>query len=152
MNMRRNECRESQRSVTAILFSLVLVTLVVVAAAILVPAAQAKDNSEENTRVYQHSYDEVFQASLQTIERMGVFVNAKDKDKGTISGSCLYQPPPAGGQYKVTYDILIEALNTKPETQVRINVKAKSMFAGTVEKGFKMRFFTELQKVLSTYH
>jgi hypothetical protein len=116
------------------------------------PATPNKDKDLESTQVFQHTYDEVFQASQEAIERMGVFVGAKDKDKGTISGDCLYQPPPAGGKYKLTYDILIETLNTKPETRVTINAKAKAMMAGTVEKGFKLRFLSELQKVLSTYH
>jgi len=113
------------------------------------PAAPRKDDT--SSQVYQHSYDEVFQASQETIERMGMFVGAKDKDKGAISGNGSYQVP-GGGRFNVNFDILIETLNTKPETRVTINAKAKGMFAGMVEKGFKLRFLGDLQQVLSTYH
>jgi len=105
-----------------------------------------KDKDQEFTRVYQHTYDEVFQASLETIERMGLFLTDKDKDKGTISGNGAYD---FGGNRprKGTFDIHIEALNTKPETRVTINAK----FRGMKDWAFPERFLSELQKVLSTY-
>jgi hypothetical protein len=116
-----------------------------------------KDKDKQFTQVYQHSYDEVFQASQETIERMGMFVGAKDKDKGTISGNGNYLVPMTGGggggRYNATFDILIETLNTKPETRVTIHAKVKDwMVGGIVEKGFKLRFLGDLQQVLSTYH
>jgi hypothetical protein len=43
-----------------------------------VPAVPGKDKDQESTRVFQHTYDEVFQASQEAIERMGLFLIAKD--------------------------------------------------------------------------
>src|SRR5208337_2315281 len=112
----------------------------------------SNDKDKEFTRVYQHTYDEVFQASLETIERLGMFVTAKDKDKGTIAGNGK-----TSASLTVYFDIHIEAVNTTPETRVTINTTAKG---GGVCPGcksanmnyFKEHFSTELQKVLSTYH
>ena len=115
-------------------------------------AAPTKDKDQKFTRVYQHTYDEVFQASLEAIERLGMFVTAKDKDKGTIAGNGK-----TSASITVYFDIHIEAVNTTPETRVTINTTAKG---GGVCPGcksanmnyFKEHFSTELQKVLSTYH
>ena len=120
----------------------------------LASGAPNKDKDQEFTRVYQHTYDEVFQASTEAIERMGMFVTAKDKDKGTIAGNGQINAA------KVSFEIHIAALNTNPETRVTINTTAKGGgFGGFCPgcksddmKQFKERFSTELQKVLSTYH
>ena len=117
-------------------------------------AAPNKDKDESFTRVYQHTYDEVFQASLEAIERMGMFVTAKDKDKGTIAG---YGHSNATTPITVYFDIHIEAVNTTPETRVTINTTAKGgAFCPGCKSGnmnqFKDHFSTELQKVLATYH
>jgi hypothetical protein len=112
----------------------------------------SNDKDKEFTRVYQHTYDEVFQASLEAIERLGMFVTAKDKDKGTIAGNGK-----TSASITVYFDIHIEAVNTTPETRVTINATAKG---GGVCPGcksanmnyFKDHFSTELQKVLATYH
>lgn len=119
-----------------------------------VSAAPNKDKDEAFTRVYQHTYDEVMQASLEAIERMGMFVTAKDKDKGTITGYGHI----SGLGVDVSFEIHIEAVNTTPETRVTINTTAKGGGAfcpgckSDGKKQFKARFSTELQKVLSTYH
>lgn len=113
-------------------------------------AAPSKDKSQEMTWVYSHTYDEVFQATQETIERMGLFVAAKDKDKGTISGNGRY-----GGGPAITFDVRIEAVNTKPETRVTIsNLKVKTDFLDrpVFAKRFNGEFPVELQKVLATYH
>jgi hypothetical protein len=104
-------------------------------------------SSKEVSRVYQHTYDEVFQASQEAIERMGLFLVDKDKDKGTISGNGVYKW--AGKD--CTFDIHIEALNTKPETRVTINAKVKGIVVGSEAK-LKADFLAMLQQVLSTYH
>lgn len=117
-------------------------------------AVPSKDKNQEMTWVYSHTYDEVFQACQEVIERMGLFVAAKDKDKGTISGNGKYQMT-GEGFTPITFDVRIEALNTKPETRVTIsNLKVKKEFLDrpVVERGFKGQFPVELQKVLSTYH
>ncbi len=110
----------------------------------------AKDDT--SSQVYQHTYDEVFQASQEASERLGYSVTAKDKDKGTISGNGAFDPQNGMAPTQCTFDILIETLNAKPETRLTINVKAKSMFGGRVEKAFKLRFLGEVHKVLSTYN
>jgi len=116
-------------------------------------AAPNKDKDEAFTRVYQHTYDEVLQASLEAIERMGMFVTARDKDKGTIAGYGTI-----GNDVKVSFEIQIAALNTNPETRVTINTTAQNQrrlcpnCKPEAMNQFKARFSTELQKVLSTYH
>src|SRR5208283_4156714 len=115
----------------------------------------SNDKDKEFTRVYQHTYDEVFQASLETIERLGIFVTAKDRDKGTIAGNGHSN---ATTPLTVYFDIHIEAVNTSPETRITINTTAKGSlpFCPGCKSGnmaqFKDHFSTELQKVLSTYH
>ncbi len=120
-----------------------------------VSAAPSKDKDEAFTRVYQHTYDEVFQGSLETIERLGMFVTAKDKDKGTIAGNGHSN---ATTPVTVYFEIHIEAVNATPETRVTINTTAKGApplcmgcKSGNMAQ-FKDHFSTELQKVLSTYH
>ncbi len=91
---------------------------------------------------------------MEAIERIGMFVTAKDKDKGTITGNGKSN---ATTSITVYFDIQIEAVNTTPETRVTINTTAKG---GGVCPGcksfnmnqFKDHFSTELQKVLATYH
>jgi len=114
------------------------------------PAAPKKDAA--SSQVYQHTYDEVFQASQEAIERMGLFLVNKDKDKGTLNGNGPYQEPGFTGTFKMTFDILIETLNTKPETRLTISTQAKGMVASHELKSFNQRFLSEVQKVLSTYH
>jgi hypothetical protein len=117
------------------------------------PAVPNNDKDQEFTRVYQHTYDEVFRATQETIERMGLYVTAKDKDKGTISGNGNFKTNDGQAARPCTFDIHIEVLNTKPETRVTVSAKAKStFFRGNWEAAFKNVFSDQLQKVLSTYH
>ncbi len=49
------------------------------------PSASGSPNNDKHksaTRVYQHTYDEVFQASLEAMERMGLFVESKGQGQG----------------------------------------------------------------------
>ncbi len=132
--------------------ALVLVLGALIFSAFAGPSASGSPgNDKELTRVYQHTYDEVFQASQEAIERMGLYVTAKDKDKGTISGNGNYQPPGAG-RFEWTFDIHIETLSTKPETRVTINANAGSGCGAGCRNAFKQDMAGNLQKVLSTYH
>jgi hypothetical protein len=129
---------------------LALITLVVLAVASLASGAPQNDKNKdgnylpgEQTRVYQHTYDEVFQAAQEAIEREGLFVTDKDKDKGTISGNCY------GGL--IVFTLHIESLNTKPETQVTLNTHfTKKASRRSINPVFNVP--TTIQKVLSTYH
>lgn len=133
------------------------VMLVVLTVASLAPGApkndkDGKDGKQETTWVAQHTYDEVFQAAQDAIERLGDIVTDKDKDKGTISGKQVIGD-------KITFDIHVEALNAKPETRVTIsstwdvrcwgcNDKLKSR----VNSRLQEKLVAEMQKVLATYH
>lgn len=114
-------------------------------------AAPQQDKDQKYTRVYPNTYDEVFQASQETVARMGLFVADKDKDKGTVNGNGRYNPDGGPISKNCTLDIHIEALNTKPETRVTIHAKVKGVISGW-EGPLKDRFLIELQKVLATYH
>jgi len=155
----RNGCGGSRCPVGASVGKLA-VMLVVLTVATWAPGApnpdKDKDNDQPSIWVYQHTYDEVFQASLEAIERMGLFVTDKDKDKGTISGSGNtvirggIRPTPW------TFDIQIEALNTKPETRIKIDCRSQLDRKGKRNLGFEAYFrrdlSSEVQKVLATYH
>lgn len=127
--------------------------LVVLTVASLAPGAPPKDNDEQSTRICSHTYDEAFQAAQETIERMGLYVTDKDKDKGTISGNGKYKRLDWDHLNKYTFDIHIETLNTKPETRVTINAKTGGVMGirSLKENALKEDFLSELQKVLSTY-
>ncbi|MGA3166812.1 MAG: hypothetical protein ABSF14_11940 [Terriglobia bacterium] len=152
--MLRNECGRSRWPVGAAVGKLA-VMLVVLTAASLAPGAPKKDKDEDQqfTQIYSHTYDEVFQASQETIERMGMFVTDKDKDKGRISGNGKCELKGEPERHRYTFDIHIEALNTKPETRVTINcqLKERGFTHKAYEKLFKEEFSSELQKVLATY-
>src|SRR5208283_1992755 len=92
--------------------------------------------NREATQVYEHTYDEVFQASLDAIERMGLFVTAKDKDKGTISGGGRYRAGAQDPYGQITFDLRIEAISTKPETRLTAHAQAK----GILSKGYDWAF------------
>ncbi len=114
------------------------------------PAVPKKEDTA--SQVYQHTYDEVFQASQEAIERMGLFLGDKDKDKGTLNGNGPYQEPGYTGTFQMIFDIHIETLSTKPETRLTISTQHKGMIASHELKSFNQRFLSEVQKVLSTYH
>lgn len=146
---RRDSFRYAKRlGFTAL--ALVLGVLIIGGSATCLPnpgGALPAGSSKEVSRVYQHTYDEVFQASQEAIERMGLFLVSKDKEKGTISGNGVYKW--AGKD--CTFDIHIEAINTSPETRVTINAKVKGIIPGSESK-LKADFLAMLQQVLATYH
>ena len=150
--MGRNEYGQSRNRAGMAIGRLALIMLVVLTVVPLASGASKKD--KEATRIYSHTYDEVFQASLETIERMGYFVTAKDKDKGTISGDGIVKlvMGSAGPENKkCSFDIHIETLNTSPQTRVTINATVKCIGGWAPANTLKETFLTELQKVLSTY-
>ena len=150
--MRRNEYGRS-RCPAGVTVGTLAVILVVMTVSCLAPGASKSDKDQEFTRIYQHTYDEVFQASQKAIERMGYFVTAKDKDKGTISGNGIFYTKTSVGikGRKCSFDIHIETLNTSPQTRVTINATVKCIGGWAPANTLKETFLTELQKVLSTY-
>jgi uncharacterized protein YndB with AHSA1/START domain len=115
----------------------------VLATASLAPAVPGKDNPEDFTRIYRHTYDEVFQAVQEEIERKGWFITDADKDKGTITGTFTDR--------KYTFEIRIETVSPKPETRVAMNFNWKEHRTGPKYKAVALTFFSELQKLLATY-
>ena len=148
--MRRNEYGRFQSPAGMTVGKLAVILVVTVAS--LAPGASKSDKDQEFTRIYQHTYDEVFQASQEAIERMGYFITAKDKDKGTISGNGIFYSKTSVGLMgkKCTFDFHIETLNPKPETRVTIDANAEVWGAPAASR-LKERFSNELQKVLATY-
>ena len=128
---------------------LALITLLVLATASLASGVPKNGNNEDanflpaqQTRVYQHTYEEVFEAALTAIEREGLFVTDKDKNKGIIDGSAY------GGQ--VVFTLHVESLNTNPETQVTLNTHwTKKVNRRSINPSFNV--LITIQKVLSTY-
>jgi len=152
---RMNECERSWWAGRAGVTALLLVLAVLILGGYSAPSASgtpSKDKDQEFTRVYQHTYDEVFQASLEAIERMGLFVTAQDKDKGTIGGKGSHQQKGVQLPRDWAFDIHIETLSTKPETRVTINASSRGWVLASEKAAFKQDMASELQKVLSTYH
>jgi len=109
---------------------------------LFVPAAYANDKYVY-TVVYTHTYDEVFQAATNAVERIGWLVTNKDKDKGVI----WVQYSPTKPSH--CFEMHIETLNAKPETKVTICCfKAGGQ---TFPRTLAGEAFSELQKVLATY-
>src|SRR5271157_591619 len=84
-----------------------------------------KDKDEQLTRIYTHTYDEVFQASQETIERLGLTVSNADKDKGTIGGDGQYRMR-NGDFAKLNVLAHIETVSAKPEVRVTLVLKIKA--------------------------
>ncbi|MGP0017415.1 MAG: hypothetical protein ACLPHP_02505 [Candidatus Sulfotelmatobacter sp.] len=148
--MSRKDQGQSRWIAGATFGKLALITLLVLVVASLAPGTPQNDQDEDGnyspkeiTWVYQHSYDEVFQACQEAIERLGWRVTVLDKDKGTISNSGIQR-----GVFVFT--LHIESLNTKPETRVT--------FTSHYTKKMSRRAINpidtlpgEVQKVLATY-
>ncbi|MGO9863141.1 MAG: hypothetical protein ACLPLR_05990 [Terriglobales bacterium] len=147
--MSRTECGRSRCRAGVAVGKLALIVLAVLTATSSAPASEQEMN-QEGSQIYQHTYDEVFQASKKAVERKGWFVTASDKDKGTITGTM--------GNTKNSFNIHVEALNTKPETRVTLQIKWYYKKQWLVSKQMEQdgrnwvnSFLSELQKVLSTY-
>jgi hypothetical protein len=133
-----NGCARSRYPAGAAVATLSLMSLVLTLASL---AKGIPNKDPDSTRIYRHTYDEVFQAAPEAIKRSGLLVTDKDKDKGTINGTGI------GG--KLTFDMHIEVLSAKPETRVTINAKVKGMFMGSWGPIYTEKVLTELQQVLS---
>jgi len=146
--MRQNKCEQSSGQ-----SGIVKRALIMLVALSVVPLAFGTPENEKNkdvacTRVYQHTFDEVFQAIQEKSERDGGFVTDKDKEKGTITEEI------ANG--KETYYFHVEPLNNKPETLVTVVQKWRGYHAPFAKAyrscdGLQQYYFRDLQKVLSTY-
>ena len=156
-----NGCGRSRRPVGATVGKLAQIALVALTVASWASGAPKNDKNidqtEQSTWVYQHTYDEVFQACLDAIERMGLFVTEKDTDKGTISGKGSHVLSTGWASTQWIFDIHIEALNTKPETQVKIDCESigkgySAHFRKHAPPIFRRDLSSEVQKVLATYH
>jgi len=123
-----------------------------VLAAPVVPVAAGKDNPEDFTQIYRHTYDDVFQAAQEAIERRGCVAKDVDKDKGTVTGSGACVIGGNGLAYMVEFEIHIEPVSPKPETRVTVDAKVKvKLWAGQLRKKFANELLSEISKVLSTY-
>jgi hypothetical protein len=143
------------------IIKLALILLMALTAVPLALGASKKDNDQdgnyypvESMQVYQHTYDEVFQACQEAIERKGWFVTDQDKDKGTIGGHIASSSPMV-----FIFVMHIEPLNTKPQTRVTINAHwSKKLFLGNSSAirantlSTAGGLLSEVQKVLATYH
>jgi hypothetical protein len=117
---------------------------------------------QQITRVYQHTYDEVFQACQEAIERLGWSITDKDSDKGTINGFGTINVfnAPAAEKSKGIFSLHVETLNTKPEVSVTFNGhytrKSVLLLSDSTYKEFIRgglgKLSDEVQKVLATYH
>jgi hypothetical protein len=148
---RENELGRSQLTFAPVLGKLALVALSV--SALAACASGLPSTEEDFTRTYGRTYDEVFQASQEAVERMGLFVKTQDKDKGTITGEGTYTPKGYTGPSKFVFTINIKILNDKPETSATITAERKGGPLGREggEARFRDEFLIELQKVLATY-
>jgi hypothetical protein len=133
-----NKALHSRRVITVVAFGF----LVILAARWpLLPPLRAADNPKAFAQVFRHTYDEVFQASQEAVERHGWFITDANKDRGVISGTVL-----AREHTKYTFELRIEAVSDKPETRVTI-----TFGAGGMKRDRADGFFIELQQVLATY-
>jgi hypothetical protein len=156
MDMLQNKHEYSKYAKRAVVTALVLVLGVLLLCGFgdsRASGAPGKEKDEQLTRVYTHTYDEVFQASQETIERLGLTVVNTDKDKGTISGDGQYRMR-IGDFAKVNVQEHIETISAKPEVRVTLvlKIKAPPLEGGMARNNFVPDFFNELQKVLATYH
>jgi hypothetical protein len=118
------------------------------------PMAQAKDSPEESAKIYQHTYDEVFLASQEAIERMGLFLTDKDKDKGIISGNGDYEGMAGNGPRRIpmVFNVRVETISARPEVQVSISATGKGIWWRQFAREFCGKYLREVQKTLATYH
>jgi hypothetical protein len=145
--MRQKECEQSRCTAGVTVGKLALITLVVLTAVCLFPAAQAKDKPEDYTMVVLHTYDEVFQAAQTAVERKGWIVTGTDKDKGVITAK-----NPDG---KCVIELHVEIISQKPETRVTMNIIKNYGFwkkpLGGWDASVWQMVSSEMQKVLATY-
>lgn len=98
------------------------------------------------TRVYSHTYDDVFQAALEEVERSGCPLENADKDKGIITYA-------DHGYFKCTYEIHVESVSPKPETRVSVDHRCKVSWIDkkSMVASFGESYLGAVQKILATY-
>jgi len=133
------------RGLSAAVATVLVAVMAGAMAASLAPAAYAKDNPEDFTRVYRHTYDEVWDATHDAIERNGWFVTDDDKDKGIIHGNADFP------HWKTTFEVHIETVSSKPEPKMTIKVKSTGVAGGGARKATAAGILEDTQKVLATY-
>ncbi len=117
------------------------------------------------TQVFRHTYDDVFQATKEALERKGQILDTIEKERGTISYKTemirigrLYSQ----NACKMVIDLRIESLASTAEPRTRVTVTARDGGSepklcrkpyGTAkwEDGCFKSFFSDIQKVLVTY-
>lgn len=119
---------------------------------VLTCKAGQKEQTAQCSQVYTHPFDEVFQASQETIERAGNFVADLDKAKGTmksktargwVSDEIVLTPGAKNGETNVSvthHYIMYSAL------WVHQTKQQESAGAGACDA-----FLGSVQKVLATY-
>jgi len=113
----------------------------------------------QESQIYNHTFDEVFQACQEVIERQGRFIAEKDDAQGTISIKPAVGQPVGRLDAHFVCQIRIETVSTVPETRVTIRVHTaaqKHFWYNPLEiNKFGHQTANEtlvyLQKVLATY-
>jgi len=147
-----------ERSRTMGLGRVAVVTLTIVLAMLTCTAyGKEIEATAEESQIYNHTFDEAFQACQETIERQGWFIADKDKTKGTIS---VHVPPKGDfNRLDTVIQIHIQTVSTQPETRVTAHLhETARKRLGLGEKWLTddanrnaHEFLANLQKVLATY-
>ena len=130
------------------------VTMLVLVPHFSFPVAQAqeksKDSPDDFTRVYNFTYDDVFQAANEVLFRHGGNIKTADKEKGLLSS---VSNAVNGPDDRCTTDIKVEAISPAPETRVTYHGQCGKPIHHKWEPTSQSaaRFFGDLQKILSTY-
>ena len=120
---------------------------------------KATDYQTTKSRVYNYTFDEVFDASVDAIMRTGYSVDVEDREAGLISGSGLNRRHGVNGPLScnITYAIYVEEVNTKPRTKstVIVDVHSSTMFLWSAGPETSLIVNSEisdqLQKILASY-
>ena len=134
---------KSKNSINQTAVAISVVTLIV-AAAFLTPAVKAKDNPDDYTRVYSHTFDEVFQAAQKAVERQGYFVTDSNKEKGVITGKGDMPIPTAGVTRHFEFTLRLETTAAE-QTRATIDVVFKGNCLDTLPPSSKKWRQTFLQ-------
>lgn len=107
-----------------------------------------------HSRVFEATFDEAFDASIETLTRIGLFAESAEKDKGKITGNGRYEMMCGAGpcMMTVTFAIYVNEVSDKPETRITIVAKRHGFtgWGGGITT-MSDKFMIEVQKVLLTY-
>jgi hypothetical protein len=151
--MRSNESRQLRsfgRSALAPLALAIFLQAPAFSLRVVQAQEKPKDNRDDFTRVYEFTYNDVFEAAYQYYFRDGANIKTADKDKGLliVVGNAINGP-----EDRCTNDIRIEAISPAPETRVTFHRQCGKPIHHKWEPAFRTagRFFIGLQKILATY-